>query len=126
MAESIVTDIAREKMLKARAGVAPLPKIMGMAFGDGAKNASGGVIAPAADQTELRHELLRKEIDKYEVVSQLVYRYVCTLNEGELANKYINEVALYDEDGDLIAIKSFLDKGKDEDQEMGFEIDDTF
>lgn len=35
MAESIVTDIAREKMLKARAGVAPLPKIVGMAFGDG-------------------------------------------------------------------------------------------
>ena len=126
MAESIVTDIAREKMLKARAGVAPLPKIVGMAFGDGAKNASGGVFAPVADQTELRHELLRKEIDRYEVVSRLVYRYVCTLNEGELANKYINEVALYDEDGDLIAIKSFLDKGKDEDQEMGFEIDDTF
>ena len=126
MAESIVTDIAREKMLKARAGVAPLPKIVGMAFGDGAKNASGGVIAPDADQTELRHELLRKEIDRYEVVSRLVYRYVCTLNEGELANKYINEIALYDEDGDLIAIKSFLDKGKDEDQEMGFEIDDTF
>ncbi|WP_413769359.1 phage tail protein, partial [Vibrio vulnificus] len=84
------------------------------------------VIAPVADQTELRHELLRKEIDRYEVVSRLVYRYVCTLNEGELANKYINEIALYDEDGDLIAIKSFLDKGKDEDQEMGFEIDDTF
>ena len=126
MAESIVTDIAREKMLKARAGVAPLPKIVGMAFGDGAKNASGGVIAPVADQTELRNELLRKEIDRYEVVSRLVYRYVCTLNEGELANKYINEIALYDEDGDLIAIKSFLDKGKDEDQEMGFEIDDTF
>lgn len=126
MAESIVTDIAREKMLKARAGIAPLPKIVGMVFGDGAKNASGGVIAPTADQTALHNELLRKEIDRYEAVSKLVYRYICTLAEEELGNKYINELALYDADGDLVAIKTFLDKGKDDDQEMGFEIDDTF
>lgn len=126
MAESMVTDIAREKMLKARAGIRPLPKIIGMAFGDGAKNASGGIIAPTANQTALHNELLRKEIDSYKAVSKLVYRYTCTLTEAELANKYINEIALYDADGDLIAIKSFLDKGKDDDQEMGFEIDDTF
>lgn len=126
MAESIVTDKAREKMLKARAGIAALPKIVGMAFGDGAKNASGGVIAPTADQTSLRRELLRKPIDGYKAISKLVYRYTSTLTESELANKYINEIALYDADGDLIAIKSFMDKGKDPDQEMGFEIDDTF
>lgn len=126
MSESIVTDIAREKMLKARAGIAPLPRIVGMVFGDGAKNAEDGVIAPAAEQNELRHELMRKEIDRFEVAERFIYRYFCTLTEGELANKYINEVALYDEDGDLIAIKSFLDKGKDDDQEMGFTIDDTF
>lgn len=126
MAVSVVTNIAKEKMLKARAGVAPLPKITGMVFGDGAKNVSGGVIPPTADQTALNNELLRKEIDRYEIISQLVYRYICTLTEAELAGKYINEVALYDAEGDLIAIKSFLDKGKDDDQEMGFEIDDTF
>ena len=126
MAESIVTDIAREKMLKARAGIIPLPKIKGMAFGNGAKNTSGGVITPTSNQTELRNELIRKEIDGFKAISKLVYRYTCTLAEGELANKYINEIALYDEDGDLIAIKSFLDKGKDDDQEMGFEIDDAF
>ncbi len=126
MTESIVTDIAKEKMLKARAGIAPLPKICGMAFGDGAKNASNEIMSPAANQTKLRHELFRKEIESYEIISQLVYRYICTLAEEELANKYINEVALYDEEGDLIAIKSFLDKGKDGDQKMGFEIDDTF
>ncbi len=126
MSESMVTDVAREKMLKARAGIAPLPKIVGMAFGDGAKNSAGAIIAPKADQTVLHRELLRKKIDGYKAVSKLVYRYTCTLTEAELANKYINEIALYDADGDLIAIKSFLDKGKDDDQEMGFEIDDTF
>ncbi len=126
MSESIVTNIAREKMLKARAGISPLPQIVGMAFGDGARNSAGGVIAPSEDQTELRHELLRKEIGECKAVSRLVYRYTCTLKEEELANTYINELALYDADGDIIAIKSFMDKGKDGDQEMGFKIDDTF
>ena len=126
MAESIVTDIAKEKMLKARAGVSPLPPIVGMAFGDGAKNVSGGIIAPTANQTALNNELLRKANDSCKEITKLIYRYSCTLDEGELANKFINEIALYDSDGDLIAIKTFLDKGKDSDQEMVFEIDDTF
>ena len=43
-----------------------------------------------------------------------------------LAGQTINEVALYDEDGDLLAIKSFSDKGKDGDMEMVFEILDKF
>lgn len=126
MAESIVTDIAKKKMLKGRAGITPLPKIVGMAFGDGARNVSGEIMTPIASQTKLNNELLRKPVDKYEEVSELIYRYVCTLGESELANQYINELALYDEDGDLVCIKSFLDKGKDDDQEMVFEVDDTF
>ena len=32
----------------------------------------------------------------------------------------------YDEEGDLIAIKNFSAKGKDDDLEMTFNIDDTF
>lgn len=126
MSESVVTTLAKRKMLKARAGIAPLPRIVGMAFGDGAKNASGAVIAPNPDQTALHNELLRKEVDGYKEIDELTYRYTCTLAENELGNKFLNELALYDAEGDLVAIQTFLDKGKDDDQEMGFEIDDTF
>ena len=35
-------------------------------------------------------------------------------------------MALYDEDGDIVAVKNFSVKGKDAGMEMIFEIDDTF
>lgn len=126
MAESVVTTKAKEKMLKARAGVQPLPKIVGMAFGDGGVTTEGIVIPPTEDQTELKNELLRKEIDGYTEVSNTCYRYACTLQEAELVNQKISEVALYDADGDLVAIKNCLAKGKDDDAVMVFEVDDIF
>lgn len=49
-----------------------------------------------------------------------------TLAENELANTYISEVGLYDADGDMVAMKAFLKKGKDADMECVFECDDTF
>ena len=126
MAISVVTDVAREKMLKARAGVAPLPKIIGMAFGDGAENESKEIIPPVRTQSELCHELLRKVVDGYETVTNLLYRYQCTLEEAELGGKNINEIALYDEEDDLIAIETFRNKGKDDNRKMIFEMEDVF
>lgn len=126
MAESVVTMKAKEKMLKARAGVQSLPKIVGMAFGDGGVTAEGIVIPPTEEQTALKNELLRKEIDGYTEVSNTCYRYVCSLQEEELANQKISEVALYDAEGDLVAIKNCLAKGKDDDAVMVFEVDDIF
>ena len=35
MAGTTVTTLAKKKMVKARAGISSLPKIVGMAFGDG-------------------------------------------------------------------------------------------
>lgn len=125
MGKSIVTTIAIKKMLEARAGIAPLPRIVGMAFGDGA--AQNGVVEPPdADIPSLKHELYRQENDGYQVISDTCIRYTCTLEKGTLKGSRINEMALYDADGDLVAIKSFMDKGKDEDIEMAFEIDDIF
>lgn len=70
--------------------------------------------------------LLRKNVDGYEVLSDTKIRYRCTLAENELANTYISEVGLYDADGDMVAMKAFLKKGKDADMECVFECDDTF
>lgn len=125
MAICIITDISRNKMLKARAGMAPLPKIAGMAFGNGAHK-DGVLIPPQRDENRLKNELLRKGIDGVTELSYLKLRYSCTLDKGELANQDIDEYALYDEDGDLIVIRACGAKYKDDDMEMVFEIDDSF
>lgn len=126
MADAVVTKIARNKMLRARAGEIPLSKIVGFAFGDGGVDDSGNVIEPVSSQKELNSEIYRKEYDGYTMLSDTTCRYECTLEKDELAGEHISEIALYDEGGDIIAIKNFLAKGKDSDFEMVFQIDDMF
>lgn len=76
--------------------------------------------------TELRHELYRKAIDGYTFIEDTTCRYECTLSEPELAGAYISEIGLYDEDGDILCVKSFKKKGKDDDLEMTYALDDIF
>ena len=106
MAENvIITKKARENMVKARAGALDLPKIAGMAFGNGGVDADGSVITPQGDQAELVNELYRKEINGFEFTEDTTCRYTCTLTEPELAGEDISEVGLYDENGDIACIK---------------------
>lgn len=122
----IITKTARQKMVKARAGAITLPKIVGMAFGEGGVDTSGSVLPPTEDQAALRKEIFRKNIDGYSFVADTTCRYECTLEETELAGKYISEIALYDAEGDILCIKSFTKKGKDSDLSMTFTLDDVF
>ena len=127
MSDSIVTNIAKKKIVQARAGLIPaLPKTIGMAFGDGA--ASGSAIRmPLDTDVSLQHELHRQLIDSVILQpDEISAMYVTTLAKETLAGQTINEVALYDEDGELLAIKAFSNKGKDGDMEMVFEILDKF
>lgn len=123
---TVVTTRAKKKMLLARAGEQALPKIVGMAFGDGGVNSSGTVIPHSADSNALHHEVLRKTVDGHEVISDTKVRYRCTIGADELSNTYISECGIYDADGDFVALKAFMQKGKDADMEVIFECDDTF
>ncbi len=122
---AITTDSAKKKMLFARAGKQTLPSITAMVFGSGGVDADGNVIEPKAGQEQLTQEIYRKDIDKVEVVSDTQVRYYCTLEENELAGEEISEIALADSDGDLVAIKNFMAKGKDGDFKMVFKVNDT-
>lgn len=122
----LITKKAREKLVKARAGAIELPKIVGMVFGNGGCDVNENIITPDEDQSGLRHELYRKEIDGYKFIEDTVCRYECTLTESELANEYISEIGLYDADGDIVCIKSFKRKGKDDDLQMTYILDDVF
>lgn len=122
----IITTTSRKKLVQARAGAIELPKIVGMAFGDGGVDASGTIIPPTENQSELRNELYRKDIDGYSFTAETTCRYECTLSESELAGKEISEIGLYDSDGDIVCIKSFGRKAKDDDVEQTYMIDDIF
>jgi len=122
----VITKKARMKLVKARAGAITLPKVIGMAFGNGGVQADGTVIEPQETQSALAHELYRKPIDKYSFPEDCICRYECTLLENELAGKEISEVGLYDADGDIVCIKNFSRKGKDDDVEQKYVLDDIF
>lgn len=117
---TIVTTRAKNKVLKARAGMSPIPGIMYMAFGDGGKER-----VPAETDNSLVHELLRKEITDREELEETRYRYKCLLGTDELQNTVINELGLVDAEGDFICIITCADKEKDDDIEMEFYIDDV-
>lgn len=123
--KAITTTIAKKKMLLARAGQQELPVITQMVFGSGGVNVAGEVLEPSEGQQELKEEIYRKDIEKVEVVSDTQIRYYCTLDENELVDKDISEIALADADGDLVTIKNFKAKGKDSDFQMIFKINDT-
>lgn len=126
MAEAVVTLDAKIKMMKARAGEITLPKITGMAFGNGGADSYGNALVPKETQTALNNELLRKDIESHEFLSERKCRYVCSLRDSELEGHSISEIALIDADGDLVAIKNFPPKQKDADLEMTIQIDDEF
>lgn len=123
--KATTTTIAKKKMLLARAGQQELPQITKMAFGIGGVNVAGEVLEPSEGQQELGEEVYRKDIDKFEIISDTQIKYYCTLDENELVDKDISEIALVDADGDLVTIKNFKAKGKDSDFEMTFKINDT-
>lgn len=120
----IVTLTARKKMIQARKEGLALPAIVGIAIGDGAVDGSGNLVYPEETDNQLKNELLRREYVRCEKISETCYRYRMELGADELAGKKINEAALYDAEGDLLAIRVFRDKIKDMDMEMAFEYED--
>lgn len=126
MANSVTTVLAREKVAKARAGDIILPKIVQMAFGSGGVDEIGTPLPPSENSNSLGNELLRKNIDSYSYPIATTCKYRGVIEKTELIGANINEIALVDEDGDLVAIKTFTNKSKDGDMEMIFDVNDEF
>ena len=124
--KTVTTTLARRKMAQARKGETALPAVAGIAIGDGAEDGSGEVMDISPEETSLKNELLRREYCRCERISDTCYRYRMERAADELAGKRINEAALYDTEGDLLAIRAFSGKQKDGDMEMAFEYDDRF
>lgn len=128
MAQGVITVAGRKKLCRAHAGDEVLPKITQMAFGSGGVDEEGAVIETTGEETKLKTELLKKNIDShsYPNEGQTTCRYTVRLSKEELADQSISEQGLFDEEGTLIAYKTFLPKGKDGDMEFVFDMDEIF
>ncbi|MCI8644287.1 MAG: hypothetical protein HFG79_12590 [Lachnospiraceae bacterium] len=126
MAQGVITKTGREKLCKAHAGDITLPAITQMAFGSGGVDESGAVIVTTGEEVSLRAELLKKDIDRHTYPETTTGRYSVRLGKEELADQTISEQGLFDAEGDLIAYKTFLPKGKDGDMEFIFDMDEIF
>ena len=125
MAQAIITKKGREKLCKAHAGDVALPKISHMVLGDGGYSGES-VIEPTGDESALKNQLIKKEINGHTFPETTTCRYSMRLTKEELSGQYISEQGLVDEDGDLVAYKTFMPKGKDEDMEFVFDMDEIF
>lgn len=127
-AKGVITVVGRRKLCKAHAGDLTLPKITQMAWGDGGVLEDGTPKKTTGEETGLYNLLLKKDIEKhtYTDEAQTTCRYTATLAADELTGKEISEMGLYDADGELIAYRTFLRKGKDADIPQIYDMDENF
>ena len=123
LADAVLLNQAKRKILKSHFDADTSCIIAGFVFGTGL-GADGKPYVPDADQTELVNEIVRKKLDSKMRISDSSYRYTGMLSEIEGNGKYITEIGLVDEDGDLVCIKTFDKKIKNKEAEMTFNIDD--
>lgn len=123
--KSVITKIRRKKMAEASHTTGTVAKITHIALGSGGVNADGTVIVPLAENVALKKEVVRKPYTSSTKTSDTSYEYTIKLEEDELVGTFISEMALIDEDGDVVAFSNFLAKGKDE-TEVTFTIEDNY
>lgn len=127
MAIAVITLLGRKKLCQAHAGEISLPPITKMVFGDGGVSADGSVIKTTGTEVALRKQLLEKTIQSHSFSEDKTKcTYTVKLEENELVGKQISEVGFFDSEGDLIAYKTFLPKGKDDDFAFTFHLTESF
>jgi phage-related tail fiber protein len=124
----VMTVTARKKLCKAHAGDQQLSKITKIAWGNGGVDEKGIPKKTTGNEIALYNELMKKEIENHTYVNSgnTSCRYTATLEAGELTGEEISEMGLFDEDGDLVAYRTFLRKGKDEDIPQIYDMDEIF
>lgn len=108
-----LTLTGKEKLVKAHAGDITLPKIKYIGYGSGGVDEHDQVIESTGQETALRKELLRKEVEGHTYSARNSCEYLSKLTEAEAAGEYLSEIGLFDEEDDLVAYHTFMKKGKD-------------
>ena len=126
--KGVITATGRKKLCRAHAGDWTLPAITKMAWGNGGVDETGQPISTTGNEIGLYNELLVKDIESHAYVNEeeTTCRYTATLEAGELSGEEISEMGLYDADGDLVAYRTFMRKGKDVDIPQIYDMEEIF
>lgn len=120
--DAVLLNQAKTKMLQMRAFGSDGWKITHFAFGTGLVN--GEQYIPTPDRTRLVNEVCRTEVVNRVWLSDSTLQFWGAIGESQAVNEYITEVGLVDSDGDLVCIKTFPKKLKQNGVQMVFKIDD--
>ncbi|WP_432662449.1 phage tail protein [Wukongibacter baidiensis] len=127
---SIKTNIGREKLAQAHSGTKPLPQITHIAFGSGGTMLIENKYAPkelTGAETTLFNEVIRKEpVKSFPDIYTARYSATIDADVDGLVGIDINEACLIDEEGDIVAIKTFTNKGLEEKTIIDFDYDAKF
>lgn len=121
----VTTKTRREKLAEASNNTGILAKAKWIALGTGGIDENGEIIDPMAENKRLKNEIARKEYIESYKSSATSYEYVIRLDEDEFVGENISEIALIDEDGDVIAFSNIKPKYKDNTQ-VEFTIEEKF
>ena len=126
--KGVISATGRKKLCRAHAGDGTLPAITKMAWGNGGVDETGQPISTTGNEIGLYNELLVKDIESHAYVNEeeTTCRYTATLEAGELSGEEISEMGLYDADGDLVAYRTFMRKGKDADIPQIYDMEEIF
>lgn len=122
----VTTRKVREKFAKAHGETGGLAKVVAMVFGTGGVTADNQPIPPDASDNALKNQVYEKDLDSVTFPTATTCRFTVTLAGEECNGQEISEIALKDEDGDLVAIKTFGKKTKEADSTFVFEWDEEF
>lgn len=127
---SVKTNKGREKLAKAHNGTAALPPVVTIVFGTGGVDGAANPRILTGVETTLFSEKIRKTGAQVKKTFPTPYtaRYTCTLDADvdNLIGSNINEAGLIDAAGDLIAIKTFTNKGMETRTIIEFDYDAEF
>lgn len=121
MANAVLLDSFRKRIAAHMAGKEVLKPIAFMAFGDQGftydpETDTHAAVPPSAKQTELNHEVLRKPVIAVYQEDEFSVTAKGQVANGEIIGVNLSEAALCDTDGNLLAIRNFAPKVKENDE----------
>ncbi|ALA68842.1 hypothetical protein GT50_00600 [Geobacillus stearothermophilus 10] len=128
MSYQVTTLQARKDMARARLGQIPLPRITHIAFGTGG-HLPGDVLTPVKPSetaTSLEQEVARFPIASAVLKNDTTVEYKVVIPKGALSGVVLTEQALIDQNGKVVAIKTFGAKKKEPEDEFTFTWEEDF
>ncbi len=112
MGNEISTVTFREKLAEVTAGTGTLPQASQIAFGNDGVDGSGNPVDPTGLETTVPGQFIQKALSTVSFTGTTTeLEGLLDFDEGN--GEEVSAVGIYDADGDLMALKTFTPKNKD-------------